>query len=38
MFQFGGLSHPKQATLRGDGTEQTVDRSWRSYRTYYCFL
>jgi len=45
MFQFeglgalfGGLSLPKQAPTRGDGTEKTVDKSWRSCRSYYFFL
>jgi len=31
-FVWGGLS-PQSA--RGDGTERTVDKSWRSCRSYY---
>jgi len=33
---FGGPGPPKP--LRDDGTEQTVDKSWTSCRSYYSFL
>jgi len=33
---FGRLSSPKPP--RGDGTEQTVDKSWISCRSYYVYL
>jgi len=33
---FWGLSPPKP--LRGEGTEQTVDKIWKSCRSYYFFL
>jgi len=32
---FGGLGPPKP--LRGDGTDQTMDKSWTSCRSYCSF-
>ena len=43
-FNFGrlgallGRAKPTKAQPRGDGTEQTVDKSWISCRSYYFFL